>query len=188
MSESDTVLLQKTVAGDREAFGALVESYQSTVFRYARTLCSSDQMAEDVLQETFLAAFASAESFRGQGSAKAWLLTIARNKAFRLGRPRAGQPDRLESLDELGQAAGWGAEPGPEHLAMRSEQREVLNRALNKLSDGDRELLILRDLEGLSGDEVAQLLSLGRAAMKSRLHRARLRFAARLREEVQDGA
>jgi RNA polymerase sigma-70 factor (ECF subfamily) len=145
------------------------------------------QDAEDALQETFLAAFRHAATYRGESSAKTWLFTIARNSAFRLARKKLpSQTDSLTEndglLDELARKAGFGA-GDPEELAIRAQCRERMNRALSSLSAEDREILILRDLEGLSGEETSAVLSIGLAAMKSRLHRARLRLAAVLREQ-----
>lgn len=84
----------------------------------------------------------------------------------------------FEPIEELGLQAGWGQDDALEGLA----QREVLARALETLDGETREVLVLRDLEGFSGEEVAEMLGVGLAAMKSRLHRARLRFVSALRE------
>ena len=136
--------------------------------------------AEDALQETFLSAWRNAASFRGDGSALGWLLSIARHAVYRQHRSRAGEPERMESLAELGEAAGWGAAPDPlDALVVKDE----VERALARLSLGERELLLLREVEGLSNEECASLLGLGLPALKSRLHRARLRFVAQLRGE-----
>jgi len=182
MEASDAQLLGRTAAGDRAAFDQLVRRHQASVHRFALAATRTPEQAEDVLQETFLAAFRSAGTYRGQAAVKSWLLAIARNKVNRLGRPRAGQPESFEPLDALGQRAGWGADEDPEAAAMDGERRTLLARALDRLRPEDREVIVLRDLEGLPGDEVAAMLGAGLAAVKSRLHRARLRFAAALRE------
>lgn len=186
MEVSDAQLLGRTAAGDRGAFDDLVRRHQAVVYRFARAATRSAEQAEDVLQETFLAAFRSADTYRGDASVKSWLLAIARNKVRRLGRPRAGQPDHFEPLEVLGQRAGWGSEGGPEAAAIDDQRRERLAAVLEGLNPEDREVLVLRDLEGLPGAEVASMLGVGLAAMKSRLHRARLRFAAALRTEGGD--
>lgn len=174
----DPDLLSRTASGDSEAFEAFVSLHREAVWRFARALSREEATAEDVLQETFVAAWRGAGAFRGEGSALGWLLGIARHAVYRQYRTRAGQPDRLESLAELGEAAGWGAEPDPlERLATEDEVR----RALGRLPVEDRELLVLREVEGLGNEACACLLNLGLPALKSRLHRARLRFAAQLR-------
>lgn len=82
---------------------------------------------------------------------------------------------------QLGLAAGWGSED-PEAMAIAAEQRDVLRAAMSELSSEDQEVLVLRELDGLSGPEAARVLGIGERALKSRLHRARLRLAMTLRE------
>jgi RNA polymerase sigma-70 factor (ECF subfamily) len=184
---TDEQLIGLVASGDREAFHALVDRHQPAVFRHLRTLTTTAQDAEDALQETFLAVFRYAGTYRGDSSARTWLFTVARNSAFRLTRRRMS--NSTESLDgvnggieELGLRAGFGSDD-PERLAMQAQSRERLKAALNSLSAEDREIVLLRDLEGLSGEETSAVLGIGLAAMKSRLHRARLRLAVALRED-----
>ncbi len=178
-SSPDRQLIERTAAGERAAFHALVDRYQAALFRYARNTTRTRQDAEDVLQETFLAAFRSAGGFRGEASVKTWLFTIARNAAFQI----RGASARVRKVDvdlaTLGAQAGWGQDP--EILLIRSQNKEILSRALAVLAPEDREILVLRDLEGLSGEDAAEVLGLGLPAMKSRLHRARLRLAGAVR-------
>lgn len=188
-SEDDVDLIQRTAAGDREAFERLVERHQAAVYRFVRALGPDSASSEDALQETFLAAWRSAATFRGESSARTWLLTIARNAALRQSRRRAGEPDvdDVAPLDELAIAAGWGASDDPETAAIRGEERAAVARALDSLGLEERRVLVLRDLEQMTGDEAARILGLTLPALKSRLHRARLRFAAHLRREAAHG-
>ncbi len=156
-------------------------SHQSAVFRLARALTSSEAMAEDVLQEAFVAAWRHADGFKGDSSVRTWLLAIARNKAARVQRPRAGEPTSTVPLEHLGADAGWGTDPSPEQAAALGERRDALLEAMESLSEADRAVLVLRDMEGLSGPEAAALLDVGLSALKTRLHRARLRLMAALR-------
>lgn len=160
------------------------------IWRFLRGLAGTDEAAEDALQECFLAAWRARGSFRGAGSARSWLLTIARNALYRAHRRRTNEPsqfDSVESLEELGPAAGWGAEGSNEDLE-RLENREWIEAALGRLSDRDREILLLRDVEGLTNEEVSRSLGLSIPTMKSRLHRARLRLMAELRRmESREG-
>ena len=132
------------------------------------------------MQQTFLNAYQHAASFRGDASVRTWLLTITRNTAFRL----RGKTQREELVEEplmkLGIDAGWGGDD-PETIAIAAERKGALRRAMSKLSPEDRQVLILRDLEGLRGAEAAAVLGIGERALKSRLHRARLRLAVSLR-------
>jgi RNA polymerase sigma-70 factor (ECF subfamily) len=187
--EDDVALLRRTGSGDRDAFDRLVDRHQAAVFRFIRTLGPDPASCEDALQETFLAAWRHAGTFRGDSSVRTWLFTIARHSAARLYRRHAGEPERQDvgTLDELGVAAGWGAESNPEAAAIQQQERAAFRRALDALDPEARRVIVLRDLEQLSGDEAAEVLGLTRAALKSRLHRARLRFAAHLRKETQHG-
>jgi RNA polymerase sigma-70 factor, ECF subfamily len=183
MSEpDDRRLLLAASLGDRSAFERFVEKHESPVFRLLKASAVDEADAEDALQNAFVSAWKGAGSYRGGASARAWILSIARNSLRRSHRRRAGEPSTFESVDELGLQAGWGREDALEGMA----RREVLDRALQSLGAEDREVLVLRELEGFSGDEVADMLGVTLAAMKSRLHRARLRFLSALRE-VNDG-
>ena len=182
-SLSDFERLRRSAAGDRDAFDEIVLRHHASVFRLARLLASGMEEAEDVLQQTFLSAWRGAGQFRGEASVRTWLLTIARHAALRMRERRTREPLDETPLDELGMRAGWGA-PDPETLAVAAERRGLLAAAFAALSAEDREILTLRDLEGLSGDDAAALLGLSVPAMKSRLHRARLTLAARVKSEV----
>ncbi len=172
---ADSDLLVQSASGNAQAFEAFVLRHRQGVWRFARSLTRDAAAAEDALQETFLAAWRSAASFRGGGPALGWLLAIARHAVYRQHRIRAGAPERLESLAELGEAAGWGAEPDPLDALLTQDE---VRQALALLTVEDRELLLLREVEGLSNEACAGLLGLGLPALKSRLHRARLRFVS----------
>jgi RNA polymerase sigma-70 factor (ECF subfamily) len=156
--------------------------HEAAVFRFGRAIAQNDSDAEDALQETFLGAWRGAATFRGDGSARNWLLTIMRNAVHRQHRLRVDEPARMESLSDLGIAAGWGEAENPETIALRRESAGVFTHAVEQLAASDREILLLRDVEGFSGDDVATMLGLTLPAMKTRLHRARLRMAAKVRE------
>jgi RNA polymerase sigma-70 factor (ECF subfamily) len=179
---NDAGLLERSAGGDREAFERVVQRHSASVYRLARVLVPDDE-AEDVLQQTFLAAWTHAGRFRAEASVRTWLLTIARHAALRLRQRRAHEPLVAVSLDDLGVQAGWGA-TDPETLAIASERQGLLESAFASLTPEEREVITLRDLEGLSGEDTAAVLGLTVAAMKSRLHRARLALAARVRNEV----
>ncbi|MEZ5288561.1 MAG: sigma-70 family RNA polymerase sigma factor [Vicinamibacterales bacterium] len=180
---SDEALLGLAAGGDADAFDVFLLRHSASVFRLARALLRQPDEAEDVLQQTFLSAWRHAAQFRGEASARTWLFAIARHAAVRHRRTRAREPVDDAPIDDLGLEAGWGG-PDPEAMAVAAEDRERLSRALAALTDEQREILTLRELEGLSGEETARVLGLGLAAMKSRLHRARLALAGRLRNEV----
>lgn len=178
-NQLDKKLLHQSIGGDRQAFLGFTRRHQAAVLRFCRTLSTSAEDAEDVLQETFLTAWRKAGTFEGRGSARSWLFTIARRKVYRAARAsQAIAAGAVESLEELGVAAGWGGSGSGETFGL-DEQLEV-RRAFDSLSPADRQILILRDLEGLSSAEAAAVLGVELPALKSRLHRARLRLMSRL--------
>jgi len=195
-AEDDLTLIQRAAGGDKDAFEQLVERHQASVYRFLRTLVRDASTCEDALQETFLAVWRNASAFRGESSPRSWLLTIARHAAMRQFRRRVGEPqpddfapldDDVTSLLDLGLAAGWGSPVNPEAAAIRGEERASIARALDSLDADDRRVLVLRDLEQMTGEEAAAILGLTLPALKSRLHRSRLRFAAHLRKETAHG-
>lgn len=191
-TQSDADLLAASASGRRDAFGVLMHRHQAHVFRLARMLTRSESDAEDVLQQAFLNAWRSAAQYRGDAGVRTWLLTITRHVAFSLQSRSAREPSvspveiDVDSIADLGRRAGWGA--SPETAAIRHEQATRLKAAFARLSADDRALITMRDLEGLSGEETAAVLGLSLAAMKSRLHRARLTLAAHVRKEGIDAA
>jgi RNA polymerase sigma-70 factor, ECF subfamily len=165
---------------DGGALRALARRHGPALSRYLQRLVGPT-LAEDALQETLLAAYRGAGSFRAESSVKSWLFTIARNAGVKLGkRHREELRDDLD-LERLGVRAGWGTET-PDTTLSREEQRRALEQALEQIDPADREVLLLRDVEGLSGEDTAAVLGISLAAMKSRLHRARLRLVASVDE------
>ena len=183
----DGELLRRSAAGERSAFDEFVARHQGAALRFCRALArgrpGAGGDAEDALQEAFVAAWRHAGDFRGDGSARSWLLTIARRQVARAARRPVPEPaGDTESIERLGVAAGWGR-PG---AAVGEETRLGVREAFERLAAADRAVLVLRDLEGLSTDEAAAVLGIGERALKSRLHRARLRLAALLLEDDDD--
>lgn len=186
-SLSDEQLLQRTAAGDRSAFGPIVERHQAAVLRFARGWVDRPEDAEEVLQQTFLAALTAAPSFRGESTVRTWMLSIARHAALKLRRQTRRDLVGDLPLEQLGVLAGWGSE-SPESWYRAANDLQRLRQALESLDAAERELITLRDLEQLSGSETARVVGLPLATMKTRLHRARLKLAALMREGATDAA
>lgn len=180
-------LIGRFQRGDRTAFAAAVKPHWPAVQRLVQAIARDTGRSHDAAQETLVAAFRGAASFDPRrGALRPWLLAIARREAYRaraggLGDATAEPAEDEEALGALGLRAGWSADD-PEHLVARAEDRERLSWALASLSPGDREVVWLRDVEGLSGEETAAITGIDLGAMKSRLHRARLRVMAAIRE------
>ena len=177
---TDADLLRRCAGGDREAFRPFMERHLPAVERFLRALGAEPDRLDDAAQETFVAAWRHASGFRGE-DARPWLLGIARNALRRTARRRAGEPSTHLPLEELAREAGWGSD---DEMARHLVARETVRAGFAGLEPTDREILVLRDLEGFTGSEAADLLGISLAAQKSRLHRARLRFMASVRARV----
>ncbi len=180
------MLLSRIVGGDRGAFTAFVERHWSRMYRCALATSGDGATAEDAIQEAFLAVWKHAAQYRG-GSARGWLFAIARSAACHEVRRRSGEPQHPLSLEDLGSAAGWGDPTTGDRVLSAIEDRERVRKALSALPPEDQDALLLLDVEELDADEAACALGIGVPAMKSRLHRARLRLMAELGKEAVHG-
>lgn len=178
--DAETQLLREAASGDRVAFEAMLRSSAPAVWTVVRKLTADDATAEDALQETYVAAWRAAHTFRGEGTARSWLYGLARRQAARTWRRRAGEPTHTTPLAELALAAGWGDDP--EALAARAEDRQLLLAALGTLRPGDQDIITRCDLEGLAPTELAAELGIRPGTVRVRLHRARLELLAALKE------
>ena len=177
-SPSDESLLRRIGAGDAAAFEILVARHGDALYRFAARICASDRDAEDAVQDGLLAAWRGAATYRGEASARTWLFQVVIHACRRRGRRRAGEPEFHEGVD--GATALAAADPSPDDRAAARQVGAALDRVLSDMSEEAREVLLLRDVEGLSGEETAAALGIGLAAMKSRLHRARLDLKERV--------
>ena len=181
--EDDEALAARAAAGDGSAFDRLVVRYQARVYRLACRLTADESEAKDVLQEAFLSAYRSLPAFRGEARFSTWLYRIATNAALMQRRARARRP--VESLEGfLPRFDGDGSHAAePADLLAASRADEVLDRkllaekaraGLERLPDAYRDAFVLRDLEEMTTAEVALVLGIDAAAVRQRVHRARL--------------
>jgi RNA polymerase sigma-70 factor (ECF subfamily) len=182
MPDSDEDLLANARAGDRAALERLLELHQRRVFRFGLKMCGGEDDAKDVLQETLLAAARGIHDFRGASSISTWLYTIARSFCIKRYRTSKFAPGQLESLADVPREAHDVADVrrGPEEVAAGEQVKRALQNAIASLDPMYREVLVLRDVEGLSAPEVAEIMDLTVEAVKSRLHRARLNVRAQI--------
>jgi RNA polymerase sigma-70 factor (ECF subfamily) len=173
---SDDELLAAVRQGDAAALEALLARYQPQLYRFGLRMCGNVEDAGDVAQESLISMARSLRDFRGESSVSSWLYTIARRFCMKKRRRSKFAPAREESLDAPGSTAGQLADPAPnpEQIAGNRELEMALVRAIDALEIPQREVLVLRDIEGLSAAEVATVLGISVDAVKSRLHRARL--------------
>lgn len=186
---SDESILAAARAGDPEALDALLRQYQPRIYRFGLRMCRDAEDAKDVLQETLIAAARSLRGFRGTSSLSTWLYSIARGFCIKKRRRSKFAPHEEVPLD-AGSPALAVPDPGPpldEALASREVERAV-ETAIRALKPAYREVLLLRDVEGLTAPEVAEVLGLRVEAVKSRLHRARAEVRERLQPLLEAGA
>lgn len=174
----DEALLRRCGAGDRAAFDLLVERHGDVLYRFTLRQSRTAPEAEDALQEGLLAAWRGASNWRGEAAARTWLFQVVLHACRRRARRRAGEPQTHQPVNEAYALAS--EDPGAEEKVAARQQAWALRRALAELPEEAREVLLLRDVEGLSGDEAAAVLGLSVAAMKSRLHRGRLELKVRV--------
>jgi RNA polymerase sigma-70 factor (ECF subfamily) len=178
----DLDLVDKARAGDYDAFGELVRRFQDRVFRLARGMTANDAEAEEVMQDTFLNVFRNLHSYRGDSAVANWILRVAANAALmRLRRQRRKPLLSLEDArpDFSEDGASFITPPGdwakqPDEKLISRELRERIDAAIADLPEKYRLVFLLRDVEGLSADEVADALGVTVPTVKSRLHRSRL--------------
>jgi len=175
--ELDLQLLERARAGDRSALETLLERHQAQVYRFGLKMCRDPEDAKDVLQDTLLAMARGVRDFRGASSISTWLYTVARSFCIKKRRRSKLAPAEQRSLDaDAGPEVRSLADPAKsadEVLAGRRVEH-ALEMAIDALEPMYREVLILRDVEGLTAPEVAEVLGVSVQAVKSRLHRARL--------------
>lgn len=177
--------LEALQAGDRAEFARVVDAYYTIIYRLALKILGNSQDAEDVLQETFIKAYRHISGFNGHSKLSTWLYRIATNEALMLIRRQkpgfVSIDEPMEDLDadqEPLQIEDWCCLPEKELLS--SEARIYLDKAIDKLPASLRVVFVLRDIQGLSTLESAEVLDLSETAVKTRLSRARLR----LREDL----
>ncbi len=178
--DTDEALLDGYRAGDEAALARLLERYAPAVLRFGLKMCRDPEDAKDVLQDTLLAAARGARGFRGGSSLSTWLYTIARSFCIKKRRTSKSAPERTVSIDAGEAAEIMAPDAAPDDAAGDREIGAALEAAIGALEPMYREVLLLRDVEGLSAPEVAEVLEIGVDAVKSRLHRARLAVRERL--------
>ena len=179
--ETDEQLVRKAQQEDERAFGELVHRYESKVYSLALKMLRNPEDAEDVLQDTFLRAYRGIKSFQGDSTFSTWIYRITANSALMRLRRKHLPTVSIDDADEREtpiNIADWA--PGPVEQLLNQETQQAMNQAIESLPPEFRQVFVLRDIEELSNSEVAEILDLSVAAVKSRLHRARLKVRDRL--------
>lgn len=184
----DGLLVMQAKQGSREAFAALVELYQTKVYNLALRMTGSPEDAADLSQETFLNAWRGFPSFQGDSSFSTWLYRLTNNACidFLRREKRRRSVDGALPLDdgETDYAAFVPDEsPSPQMLLEGQELRESIRRGLMQLSEEHRQVLVLREISGLSYAEISAITGLEEGTVKSRIARARLSLRKILQAE-----
>ena len=195
----DAAVVAALRRGDEAAFTELVTSYSSSLLRLAMDFCRTRSVAEEVVQETWLAVLNGIDRFEGRSSLKTWIFRILVNRAKTKGvRERRSVPfsslegdgdEHQPSVDpsRFAPAGNWAAPPPsweghPEDRLLSAETRSVVDDAIAKLPDMQRAVITLRDVQGLSAQEASDILGLTEGNQRVLLHRARSKVRARLEE------
>ena len=187
MSEGEAGLLERLRAGEDAAYEQLVRDNTPRLLAVARRFLRNEEDAADAVQEGYLSAFKALPRFAGGSKLSTWLHRIVVNAALMKLRTKKRKPER--SIEDLLPAYKEDGHPQEyfetwhetgEDAASRSEERELVRESIDELPDKYRNVLLLRDIEGLDTDEAARMLELSPGAVKTRLHRARLALRQRL--------
>jgi RNA polymerase sigma-70 factor (ECF subfamily) len=170
----DPKLISDCLRGRTEAFGVLVERYQDRLFNAVCRFLDSAEDAQDVVQEAFLSAYQSLNGFKGGSRFFTWLYRIAMNHAIDLKRKRRTLQYLEPYHEEDSQPIDQSEFSRPSEKAERQEEQEILQRALAQVSGEHRIVLILKDIDGMKYEEMAETLDVPIGTIRSRLHRARL--------------
>ncbi len=158
-------LVARAREGDLDAFDALVREHGPAVYRVAVRMLGEPEDAEDAAQDAFLQAWRGLRSFRGQSAFSTWMYRIVTNRCLdELARRRATEPLEESAPSER---------PGPEQVVVARSEFAVLRKAVEDLTPEQRAVLVLREFEGCTYEEIAEVCDISVSAVKSRLHRAR---------------
>ncbi len=196
--ETDASLLRRLREGDEQAFVVLVERFHPAMLRLALSFVPSRAVAEEVVQDTWLAALRGLGRFEERSSLRTWLFTILVNRARTTGVREArsvpvADAGPVVDASRFGPSGGWAAPP--EHWVEEAESRldavkqaELIRSGLATLPDRQREVVLLRDVDGLSSAEVCQVLTISEANQRVLLHRGRSKLRQLLETELGGGA
>jgi RNA polymerase sigma-70 factor (ECF subfamily) len=190
MSEADLTLLRRLRSREERAFRELVEQHRDRVYNITFRMLGNRAEAEDVAQEVFISVFKTIESFREESKLSTWLYRVTVNHCKNRIKYNARRHDRdRDELDETSHQANGATMGPPMHVqpdkALASAQMEkLLHEAINKLDEEHRIVVVLRDVEDLSIEEICEITDLPDGTVKSRLHRARAALRKRLTGQV----
>jgi len=183
MSLAERLLIARLIERDEQAFEEIVRQYRDKVFSLIYRMLGNRQEAEDVAQDVFITVFKTIDSFRGEAKFSTWLLRIAANHAKNRIKHLARRPTEGVDPDDVSQVKVSNDRPGPpvqsriespDKLLEAVESERLIQEAIANLPEDQRLLVVLRDVEELSYQEIEEITGLPEGTIKSRLHRARM--------------
>jgi RNA polymerase sigma-70 factor (ECF subfamily) len=188
-SDEDAGLVKAITSGDKSLFQNLVKKYERKLYNFGLKMCGETRDAEDMVQDTFLSAYRYLSDFRYEASFKNWLYRIASSACIKKKRKSKFSPQKELSLEDFipedkenapDEIPQWAS--GPLEKILNEELSENIQSSILSLPEKYRIVLVLRDVEGFSTDETAQILNIKPASVKVRLHRARLFLKDKLKD------
>jgi RNA polymerase sigma-70 factor (ECF subfamily) len=178
---TEPVMVLRLRRGDRRAFEALVYAHQDRVFDFCYRMVGDREEASDLVQEIFVSIHQNLEKFRMDAKLSTWIYRISKNHCLNrlkyLKRRGRGRSEELSDVSESALEAAMGAPARPDDALESSRERALVQRAIAHLEEEQRLLVALRDIEGLSYEEIVDITELPEGTVKSRLHRAREKLA-----------
>ena len=180
--DEDQILVDRCRRGEREAFAQLMRQHEKRIYNFSYRMLGNREEAEDLTQDIFIAAFRGIKGFRAEAKFSTWLYRIAMNRARNRFKylSRRNFFSRANRTDDSGQnlplddpEALPSATPSPEQWAMTKDLANQVQQCLNQMPHLSRQILVLRDVQGFSYEELSEMLDLNQGTVKSRLHRAR---------------
>ena len=184
-AQREELLISRASAGDGAAFSELMAMHERRMYAVALRMCASREDAQDCLQDAMLRIFRSIGNFKGQSSFSTWIYRITMNTCLdELRRRKSRGATSLDSMLD----SGWSPSDNdnmPEKQAVASEQRRVIDRAISELPDDMRSAIVMRDVQGFSYEEIADVLDANIGTIKSRISRGREKLRQILKENVE---
>lgn len=178
---SDRVLLSKLRRGDTSAFEQLVKLHQDRVYDFCVRMLNDREEAFDLTQEIFLSIHQNVDKFRADAKLSTWIFRISRNHCLNrlkyLKRRGRGRSEEFGETNERDISESMGGSQAPDEVVTKKRERQLVHQAIEELDEEQRSLVVLRDVEGLSYDEIMEITELPEGTVKSRLHRAREKLA-----------
>ena len=196
LSDPDAEIIEQIRAGQKEAFENIVMRYNRRVYAVAYRYVNNSEEAADITQEIFIRVWEKLETFRGDSKFSTWLFQLAgnhcKNKLKALKRRRWFQNESLNGHprdDDYGPARQHESpDPGPGELLSGARMQEMVRNKLEELPEDQRTVLMMRDIDDLDYDEIAEATGLALGTVKSRIHRGRIELAKRIKREMADEA